>query len=43
MALCIGCPAGRLEADEVVAAVLGLGGPSYKYAYTNALLIEKLS
>ena len=27
----LGCPAGRLEADEVVAAILGLGGPSYKY------------
>ena len=24
MALCIGCPAGRMEADEVVAAILGL-------------------
>ena len=31
MALCLGCPAGRMEADEVVAAILGLGGPSYKY------------
>ena len=31
MALCLDCPAGRMEADEVVAAILGLGGPSYRY------------
>ena len=31
MALCLGCPAGRMEADEVVAAILGLGSTSYKY------------
>ena len=31
MALCLACPAGRMEADEVVSAILGLGGPSYKY------------
>ena len=48
MALCLGCPAGRMEADEVVAAVLGLGGPSYKYVYYiyfkySVRFIEKLS
>ena len=25
MSLCLECPAGRMEADEVVAAILGLG------------------
>ena len=31
MALCLDCSAGRMEADEAVAAILGLDGPSYRY------------
>ena len=41
MARCLGCPAGRMEADEVVAAILGLGGPNYKYVlYTLQKLCQ---
>ena len=33
MSLCLECPAGRMEADEVVAAILGLGSPAYRYVF----------
>ena len=35
MSLCLECPAGRMEADEVVAAILGLGSPAYTVGPTG--------
>ena len=34
---CTSCPLGKMGADETLAAILGLGGPSYKWAYNFAL------
>ena len=43
MALCLDCPAGRMETDEVVAAILGLGGPSYRlYVSISSNIIQIL-